>query len=132
MAALATVVDEVRERTVPDRPPSAGRRRDADLPHQGLQALAACGADGLLVPGEHGGAGGSLEALADACEAVGARRGSASRGRAEILSSGLWLAMGAADSDICDAMRLGNQSRWIEADESGYADLVEAVRWRSG
>jgi hypothetical protein len=21
---------------------------------------------------------------------------------------------------------------WLEADESGYADLVEAVRWRSG
>jgi hypothetical protein len=28
-------------------------------------------------------------------------------------------------------MRLENVSRWIEADESGYADLMEAVRWRS-
>ena len=130
MAALATVVDEIRESAAAE---IARRARDVDatrtFPHQGPQALAACGAYGLLVPVEHGG---SLEALADACEAVGARRGSASRGRAEILSSGLWLAMDAADPDICDAMRLGNVSRWIEADESGYADLVEAVRWRSG
>jgi len=27
--------------------------------------------------------------------------------------------MDAADPDICDAMRLENVSRWIEADESG-------------
>jgi hypothetical protein len=24
------------------------------------------------------------------------------------------------------------RGRWIEADESRYADLVEAVRWRAG
>lgn len=41
-------------------------------------------------------------------------------------------AMDAADPALCEAMRLENVTRWIEADESGYADLVEAVRWRSG
>jgi ABC-type phosphate/phosphonate transport system substrate-binding protein len=52
-------------------------------------------------------------------------------GRHERFSE-LLLVMDAADADICDAMRLENVSHWIEADESGYADLVEAVRWRSG
>ena len=37
-----------------------------------------------------------------------------------------------ADPEICDATRLENVNRWVEADESGYADLVEAVRWRYG
>jgi len=73
MATLATAADEIRERAVPE---IARRAREVDatraFPDQGLQALAACGAYGLLVPVEHGGAGGSLEALADACEAVGA------------------------------------------------------------
>jgi ABC-type phosphate/phosphonate transport system substrate-binding protein len=44
----------------------------------------------------------------------------------------LLLTMDTADPAICDAMRLENVSRWIEADESGYADLMEAVRWHSG
>lgn len=52
-------------------------------------------------------------------------------GRHERFSE-LLLAMDAADPDICDAMGLENVSRWVGADESGYADLVEAVRWRSG
>jgi phosphonate transport system substrate-binding protein len=41
----------------------------------------------------------------------------------------LLLAMDAADSALCDAMRLENVNRWLEGDESGYADLVEAVGW---
>jgi phosphonate transport system substrate-binding protein len=41
-------------------------------------------------------------------------------------------AMDAADPGLCEAMRLENVSRWLDADESGYADLLEAVRWRSG
>ena len=73
MPALATIADEIRARAVPE---IAGRARDVDarraFPVEGLQALADCGAYGLLVPTAHGGAGGSLEALADACEAVGA------------------------------------------------------------
>ena len=41
----------------------------------------------------------------------------------------LLLSMDAADPALCDAMRLENVNRWLEGDESGYADLVEAVRW---
>jgi phosphonate transport system substrate-binding protein len=41
----------------------------------------------------------------------------------------LLLSMDAADSALCDAMRLENVNRWLEGDESGYADLVEAVQW---
>ncbi len=42
----------------------------------------------------------------------------------------LLLSMDAADPGLCEAMRLENVERWVEGDESGYADLVEAVRWR--
>jgi phosphonate transport system substrate-binding protein len=41
----------------------------------------------------------------------------------------LLLSMDAADPALCDAMGLENVNRWLEGDESGYADLVEAVRW---
>jgi len=46
--------------------------RGRDFPAENLKALAAAGALGLVVPAEHGGAGGGLTALAEACEAVGA------------------------------------------------------------
>jgi ABC-type phosphate/phosphonate transport system substrate-binding protein len=39
----------------------------------------------------------------------------------------LLLSMNAADSAICEAMRLENVGRWVEGDETGYADLVEAL-----
>jgi ABC-type phosphate/phosphonate transport system substrate-binding protein len=42
----------------------------------------------------------------------------------------LLVSMDAADPALCEAMRLENVNRWVEGDESGYADLVEAVRWR--
>jgi phosphonate transport system substrate-binding protein len=37
--------------------------------------------------------------------------------------------MDVADPALCEAMRLENVTRWVEGDESGYADLIEAVRW---
>ena len=40
--------------------------------------------------------------------------------------------MDSDDPELCRALRLENVGRWIEADESGYADLVKAVRWRFG
>jgi ABC-type phosphate/phosphonate transport system substrate-binding protein len=42
----------------------------------------------------------------------------------------LLLAMDAADPALCEAMRLENVNRWVDGDESGYADLIEAVQWR--
>jgi ABC-type phosphate/phosphonate transport system substrate-binding protein len=41
----------------------------------------------------------------------------------------LLLSMDADDPALCEAMRLENVNRWFEGDESGYDDLVEAVRW---
>jgi isovaleryl-CoA dehydrogenase len=46
--------------------------RERIYPADGLKALGAAGALGLVVPADHGGAGGGLAALAEACEAVGA------------------------------------------------------------
>jgi isovaleryl-CoA dehydrogenase len=46
--------------------------RDRSFPEAGLRALAAVGGQGLVVPESAGGSGGSLAALVDACEAVGA------------------------------------------------------------
>ena len=46
--------------------------RERAFPEENLRALGEIGALGLVVPTEHGGAGGALTALAEACEAVGA------------------------------------------------------------
>ena len=46
--------------------------RERLYPGDNLKALAGAGALGLVVPADHGGAGGGLAALAEACEAVGA------------------------------------------------------------
>jgi phosphonate transport system substrate-binding protein len=37
--------------------------------------------------------------------------------------------MDAAEPALREAMRLENVARWVEGDESGYADLIEAVQW---
>ena len=46
--------------------------RERTYPAENLKALGGAGALGLVVSTEHGGAGGGLAALAEACEAVGA------------------------------------------------------------
>jgi isovaleryl-CoA dehydrogenase len=46
--------------------------REHAFPSESLRALSEVGALGLVVPSEHGGAGGGLAALVEACEAVGA------------------------------------------------------------
>jgi phosphonate transport system substrate-binding protein len=43
---------------------------------------------------------------------------------------GVLVSMDAADPALSEAMRLENVNRWVDGDEAGYADLVEAVRWR--
>jgi phosphonate transport system substrate-binding protein len=42
----------------------------------------------------------------------------------------LLLRMDTNDPALCEPMRLENVNRWVDADEAGYADLIEAVRWR--
>lgn len=46
--------------------------RECAFPAQAITELGAAGGLGLIVPAEHGGAGGGLETLSEACEAVGA------------------------------------------------------------
>jgi isovaleryl-CoA dehydrogenase len=46
--------------------------RERTFPAENLRALGDVGALGLVIPAEHGGAGGGLAALAEACETVGA------------------------------------------------------------
>jgi alkylation response protein AidB-like acyl-CoA dehydrogenase len=53
-------------------PGAADVDRHARFPQAQLDALAQLGALGLLVPHEHGGSGGGLSDLVDACEAIGA------------------------------------------------------------
>jgi alkylation response protein AidB-like acyl-CoA dehydrogenase len=45
--------------------------REREYPRENLQALSEAGALGLVVPVEHGGAGGGLSVLAEACESIG-------------------------------------------------------------
>lgn len=52
-------------------PHAAQVDRERTFPTEGIEALAEAGGLGLVVPAEHGGAGGGLLALAEACEAVG-------------------------------------------------------------
>lgn len=66
---LAAIRDDAAARIAAD---AASVDRDRDFPEAGLRALAAVGGHGLVVPASAGGSGGSLSALVDACEAVGA------------------------------------------------------------
>jgi isovaleryl-CoA dehydrogenase len=52
-------------------PAAAAVDREFRFPQDGLRALAQAGALGLLIPPDHGGAGGGLTALAQACETIG-------------------------------------------------------------
>ena len=65
---LAEVRDLARSRIAPG---AAEIDRESRFPDDRLSALGEVGALGLLVPGERGGVGGGLVALAAACEAIG-------------------------------------------------------------
>ena len=70
---IGGVLDATREVAAGTVSAGAGRLdRDRAFPADNLRVLGEAGALGLVVPVEHGGAGGGLAALAEACEAVGA------------------------------------------------------------
>lgn len=73
-AVLAAVREVAEERVAPA---AAKVDHTRSFPQQSIDALAETGALGLLVPAEHGGAGGGLVALAEACEVVGGADASA-------------------------------------------------------
>ena len=69
---LGAVLGAVRELAEGPIAAEAARvDRDHAFPAENLKALAGVGAFGLVIPAEHGGTGGALVALAEACEAVG-------------------------------------------------------------
>jgi alkylation response protein AidB-like acyl-CoA dehydrogenase len=69
---LGAVLGAIREVAEQHIAPEAARvDRERAFPDENLRALGRSGALGLLVPTEYGGSGGSLTALAEACEAVG-------------------------------------------------------------
>ncbi len=69
----ASVLTAIREEAVrPIAADACSVDRERAFPAAGLRALAAAGGHGLVVPETAGGAGGSLIALVDACEAIGA------------------------------------------------------------
>jgi alkylation response protein AidB-like acyl-CoA dehydrogenase len=69
---VGSVLDAVR-RTAEERiaPQAARIDRERLFPDDNLNALAEVGGLGLVVPHDHGGAGGALTALAEACETLG-------------------------------------------------------------
>jgi isovaleryl-CoA dehydrogenase len=69
---VGSVLDAVR-RTAEERiaPQAARIDRERLFPDDNLNALAEVGGLGLVVPHDHGGAGGALTALAQACETLG-------------------------------------------------------------
>jgi len=67
------LLDAAREVAASHIAPDAARvDRERTFPAAGLTALAQAGVLGAVVPVEHGGAGGSLVALAETCEEIGA------------------------------------------------------------
>ena len=73
MNDIGALLAATREVAAAKIAPEASRvDRERAFPADELRALGEAGALGLVVPAEHGGAGGALAALAEACEAVGA------------------------------------------------------------
>ena len=72
MTNVGSVLDAVHQ-TAEERIAPQAARIDAEraFPDDNLRALGAVGGLGLVVPVDHGGAGGALSALAEACEALG-------------------------------------------------------------
>ena len=67
----AVLADLTRVADGPARDGAAAVDRDRAFPRHTIDALAAAGGLGLVVPADAGGSGGALVALAEACEALG-------------------------------------------------------------
>jgi len=73
MPTAEKVLSSIRKISKDSIAPNAGRiDKQRSFPKENLAALGAAGAWGLVIPTASGGAGASLLALAEACEAVGA------------------------------------------------------------
>jgi alkylation response protein AidB-like acyl-CoA dehydrogenase len=91
------------------RPGAAAVDHERTFPADDLRALAEVGALGLLVPTEHGGSGGGLTALAEACELIGGA--SASTGMVFLMHSVATATVAASGGDGID--------EWLEGMATG-------------
>lgn len=120
-------------------PKAAQVDRDRTFPTSGIEALAGVGALGIVVPKEHGGAGGGLLTLAEACEAVGTA--CASTGMVYLMHSvtAATIAGGGGDraSGYLDGLASGRIVGTLAFSERGtgahfYAPELQAVQSNGG
>jgi len=113
--------------------------RDGAFPQAAMASLGEVGGLGLVVPSEHGGAGGRLVALADACEALG--RACASTGMVFLMHNvaAATIAGGGGEraSELLATMAGGHVLATLAFSERGtgahfYAPELHAVRENGG
>ena len=116
-------------------PPTRPCRSRACLSGQNLRALGEIGALGLLVPAEHGGAGGALSVPAEACEAIGSA--CASTGMVflmhEVTAATIAAGGGDARGELLDRIASGAALGTLAFSERGtgahfYSPELKAVR----
>ncbi len=139
-SSAAALVDSVREVAGARIAPEAARvDAERSFPERSLRALADAGAFGLMVPESHGGAGGGLGALVEACEAVGSA--CASSGMVFLMHSvsAATIAAGGGEraGEYLEAMAAGRTLGALAFSERGtgahfYAPELQAERRNGG
>ena len=113
--------------------------RERAFPAENLRALGKIGALGLLVPTDHGGAGGALTVLAEACETIGSA--CASTGMVFLMHSVTAATIaaggGARAGEVLDRMASGSALGTLAFSERGtgahfYSPELKAVRSNGG
>jgi alkylation response protein AidB-like acyl-CoA dehydrogenase len=137
---IGTVLDAVRQVAGDQIAANAERvDRERAFPVENLRALGAVGALGLLISPDHGGAGGALTALAEACEPVGAA--CASTGMVFLMHSVTASTIGAGGGEgaagALARMATGDALGTLAFSERGtgahfYAPELKAVRRNGG
>jgi alkylation response protein AidB-like acyl-CoA dehydrogenase len=137
---IGALLESIREVAAERIAPEAARiDRERAFPAESLQALGEIGALGLVVPFEHGGAGGALTALAEACEIVGSA--CASSGMVFLMHSVTAATIaaggGARAGEVLERMASGAALGSLAFSERGtgahfYAPELKAVRSNGG
>ncbi len=123
----------------PVRSEAASVDRDHAFPRKSVDALAAAGALGLMVPSDTGGSGGALTALAEACEALGEACASSAMVFLMHSVTAATIAAGGGDSaeEVLRGMAAGELLGTLAFSERGtgahfYAPELQAVRSNGG
>jgi isovaleryl-CoA dehydrogenase len=137
---IGALLDSIREVAAERIAPEAARvDRERAFPAENLRALGEIGALGLVAPVEHGGAGGALTALAEACEIVGSA--CASSGMVFLMHSVTAATIaaggGARAGEVLDRLASGTALGTLAFSERGtgahfYSPELQAVRSNGG